>query len=166
MALNTTPNGRYASSQISNFYKKYEHTLFNLRNGLIFFGILFSAALFFILFQNLFFSKNAPIAETVKSTAKLTNAQVLGIAAQHPFVKDFMIQNPAYKSKVIFLDESALKSLALTSPAIYADITAKEIYKVEYTSENDGIMLLVDPNTKSVIKYYRTKEIKISQTKQ
>ncbi|MEM4347916.1 MAG: hypothetical protein QW802_04955 [Candidatus Altiarchaeota archaeon] len=87
--------------------------------------------------------------------------EILKIASQHPLTKEFMRENPLYKSKVTFLDETALRSLIATSPAIYSNINSKEIYKVEYNSEKEGIMLLIDPTTKTVVKYFRVKEIKV-----
>jgi hypothetical protein len=91
----------------------------------------------------------------------LPNAQVLKIAAQEQITKDFISRNPQYDAKVTFLDVKTLQSLAVSTPAIYADLLSKEngIYKVEYIAKEEGIMLLLDPKTKTVLKYYRVKTI-------
>ncbi len=158
MSLKAAAHNRYSGSTLLNFYRKEENTFFNFRMVLIALGIFIALMLVFFVLPNYLFKTNAPVAQSVKNL-KLTNAQILTIAAQHPLAKEFILQNPAYKSKITFLDEKAIQSLIATSPAIYADLNLKEVYKVEYTAQTEGIMLLIDPLTKSVAKYYRVKEI-------
>jgi len=97
--------------------------------------------------------------EEGKKPTKLTKTQILKITGEELITKDFIVRHPKYETKITFLDEKALSSLALESPAIYGDLNAKEIYKVEYKSKDEGIMLLLNPETKKVVKYYRVKEI-------
>jgi hypothetical protein len=89
--------------------------------------------------------------------SKLTDAQVLKIASQEPIIKDFVSRNPKYLTKVSFLSVKNVTSLSEKSPAIYSDLPKKGLYKVEYYSNSDGILLIIDPDDKQVLKYYRVK---------
>ena len=91
--------------------------------------------------------------------AKLTNAQILKITSQEPITKDFIARNPGYETKITFIDAAMLKSLVASSPAIYGDPNENEIYKIEYKAKDEGILLLLNPETQVIMKYYRVREL-------
>jgi len=91
--------------------------------------------------------------------AKLTNAQILKITSQESITKDFIARNPGYETKITLIDVAMLKSLVATSPAIYGDLNVKELYKIEYKAKDEGILLLLNPETQEIMKYYRVREL-------
>ncbi len=90
----------------------------------------------------------------------LGKAQVLKICGHEPITQDFVTRNPSYQSEITFLNSETLEELALASPAIYADLPRENgLYKVRYAGQEEGILLLLDPKSKNVLKYYRVRTL-------
>jgi hypothetical protein len=146
---------------LSGVFRGHE-SIFNLRLFLITLasvGLIFS---FLFIPKFIFKSETPPVAQSIGGTKTiLTEAQVLTLVSKEPITKDFISRNPIYDTKVTFLDQEMLKALAISAPAIYADLPKEGMYKVEYTAKDDGILLLLDPKNREVLKYYRVRKIQL-----
>lgn len=113
---------------------------------------------FTFLFSKFSFHEKKAVASPINFT--LTEAQVLSICKKELITQDFIARNPTYKTEVRFLDKATLQDLSKTYPAIYASLPKENgLYKVRYFGKKEGIMLIVDPKNKEVLKYYRVKTL-------
>ncbi len=123
--------------------------------AVVFFGLLVG-----FIFVPRLLSSDSLIGRSVGGSPTLSHSQVLGICSRYPMTRDFMAENPHYHTRVTFLDSKTLEELAFASPAIYGDVAKNTgIYKVEYSANNAGILLLLDPKTKSIVKHYRVRKL-------
>ncbi|MEM4347917.1 MAG: hypothetical protein QW802_04960 [Candidatus Altiarchaeota archaeon] len=129
---------------------------FPVEPKIIFAVALVIAVILFVIFVLPMLSKEK---EKPIEAKKLTDAQILSITSREPITKDFVARNPKYETKITFVDATMLKSLAATAPAIYGGLNVRALYKVEYKARDEGILLLLDPETQKILKYYRVKEI-------
>lgn len=85
---------------------------------------------------------------------QLTKQEILNITDQEQITKEFIKENQEYTTRILFLTQRNMSELSGKYPAIYSDLPAKNMYRVEYTSENGGVLLILDPD-RGVVKYYR-----------
>lgn len=123
--------------------------------------ILFTIFFIFIFFSSykIFFEKEGSDEKVIKKYTRLTDAEVLRICSQEEITKDFVAKNAKYSSKISLLTLENLTPLSIKYPAIYADLPKKDLYKVEYFGDKEGILLIIDPDKKEVLKYYRVKTL-------
>jgi len=154
-----TAGERYGGSSLLNVFPERELHL-NIR--LLVIATIISVGLIssVIFLPKLLFQDESLVGKSVKFSSSLTTSQVLGICSQQPITRDFIAQNPTYQTEVTFLNQDTLQGLAATSPAIYAGLPSeKGLYKIKYSGKEGGIMLILDPKNKEVLKYYRVKTL-------
>ena len=156
-----TAGERYSHSKdgLLNVFQERE---FHLNIKVLVIGALLSLSLILgaVFLPKLLFQNESMVGGSVKFSSSLTNSQVLGICSQQPITRDFIVRNPLYQTEVTFLNQETLQGLAATSPAIYAGLPSeKGLYKVKYTGQEEGIMLLLNPKNKEVLKYYRVRTL-------
>ncbi len=85
---------------------------------------------------------------------KSSNNEIIKVANNEQIVQDFMEKNPGYEANVVILNAKNLTSLSEELPALYGDLPKTELYRVEYSSDQDSIFVIIDKSLK-VVKYFK-----------
>ena len=89
----------------------------------------------------------------------LSDKEILKIAGNEPIVKKFISQYPNYNVTILFLNAKNLTFLSQEYPAIYGNISYKELYQVRYASNGTYETLVFITPDKKVVRYYRVHNI-------
>jgi hypothetical protein len=84
-----------------------------------------------------------------------TDEQILAIAAQHPEVNAYLVENPAYRYEITRLTPANLTELTETYPVIYGNLPNATLYQIDYT-DGRGLLVIVDLENETVVRYFRT----------
>lgn len=146
------PGKEYKGGLFHAFQERELHLNLKIVFGaVILLGLIFSV----IILPKVILKEPQGIGWSIKSP-RLTQSQILSICSRQPLTRDFISRNhPSYKTEIVFLDKETIQNMAQESPAIYADLPHHGVYKVEYSAEEGGVILLLDPEKKKVVKYYR-----------
>jgi hypothetical protein len=83
-------------------------------------------------------------------------AKLFAIAEGVEPVSVFAQENPNCTKAVELLTAGNITALASVQPAIYGDLPQKDLYKVTYSTERSGYMLIIDAEEGKVLKYFKT----------
>ena len=92
---------------------------------------------------------------------KSSEAKILQIADTHTEVKKFIQQNPDYEHIITQLTAENTTKLAEEYPVIYGTLPSRTLYRVNYKSNNKGLLVIVDFEEKRVLKYFKTTGINL-----
>lgn len=80
--------------------------------------------------------------------------QVLTELAQDSRVKNYIDTNLDYALDILLLDETELAKLRNEQPAIYDSSINAGFYRVYYSAESSGLLVLYNPIAKQIVKIY------------
>ncbi len=83
------------------------------------------------------------------------NDTLLEIAGHEPQVVSYISNNPNYHVGISILPQETIMELSKNYPAIYGNLPAKQLYKIEYKS-GKGMLVIVDLENKKILRYFRT----------
>jgi len=98
--------------------------------------------------------ENQEILETEEMADKL-----LERAAQEPEVSQFITENPDYQYAITVLHPDNITQLSKKYPVIYGNLPNKTLYRIDYTNNGRGMLVIVDQEDEAVVRYFRTAEV-------
>lgn len=66
-----------------------------------------------------------------------------------------------YEASVTKLTQSEINELAKKQPAIYANLSGTELYKVQYSSETDGLLVIFDAKMNKIERIFRVTSMQL-----
>ena len=97
-------------------------------------------------------------SETTTHNQQITDQQILENLQNHPELKPY----ETYSTKITHLTENNIKQLTETQPAIYANLTGKNLCKIEYTSASDGYLVIYNTEKDKILKQFRILNMQIN----
>lgn len=95
--------------------------------------------------------------ESNDTAGEIKEDTILEIAGQEPEAAAFIIRNPDYTASVTALEPKDLAVLAEKYPVVYAGLPeGKTLYRVDYHAGDRGMLVIVDPDRKEVLRYFST----------
>lgn len=82
---------------------------------------------------------------------QITDTQILENLQEFPELKPYA----AYDTKITHLTDNDLKTLAEKQPVIYANLTGKNLCKIEYTSTRNSYLVIYDTENDRILKQFR-----------
>ncbi len=122
--------------------------------------IIYTIAITIIMAISLNYLQPEPKAtpEPTTHNQQITDSQILENLQNHPELKPYK----TYDTKITHLSENNIKQLTEKQPAIYANLTGKNICKIEYTSASDGYLVIYDTEKDSILKQFRILNMQIN----
>jgi len=108
------------------------------------------------------FQRYAEIPQSSETILTLEQ-EIVQIAQHVDRVRSFLSQNSEYQTTLTLLTPEAAQQLAQKYPVIYGDLPQKDLYQARYTAGTRGYLVIVDQDTKQVLKFFRVGNITIGE---